>query len=64
MWIAFGCKLHVVIELHLIEWLSFGLHWMWVAFDSKLYVFVDLRWIVVSKALPNDLPNDLQSSPT
>ena len=45
MWIAFGCKLHIFVELHWIEWLSFGLHWMWVAFDLKLYVLVDLRWI-------------------
>ena len=64
MWIVLDCKLHIFVELHWVEWLSFGSHWMWVAFDSKLYVFVDLRWIVVSKALPNGLPNGLQSSPT
>ena len=62
-WIAFGCKLHILIKLQWIEWLSFGLQWMWVVFDLKLYVLVDLRWILVSKPLPNSLPNGFQSSP-
>ena len=57
MWIAFGCKLHIFIQLHWIEWPWFG------AFDLTLYVLVDLRWILVSKPLPNGLPNGLRSSP-
>ena len=65
-WIAsdVDCKLHILIELHWIEWLSFVLHWMWFEFDSKLYGLVDLRWIVVSTPLPNGLPNGLQRGPT
>ena len=44
------------IELHWIEWLSFGLQWMWVAFGSKLYVLVALHWIVVSTTTPKWSP--------
>ena len=57
MWIAFGCELHIFIQLHWIEWPWFG------AFDLTLYVLVDLCWILVSKPLPNGLPNGLPSSP-
>ena len=57
MWITFGCNLHTFIQLHWIEWPWFG------AFDLTLYVLVDLRWILVSKPLPNGLLNGLRSSP-
>ena len=57
MWITFGCNLHTFIQLHWIEWPWFA------AFDLTLYVLVDLRSILVSKPLPNGVPNGLTSTP-